>query len=296
MSSSKPASLSPVVDVSALVHSPRRMPLVMGILNVTPDSFYPESRLPGTQAAVDRALKMCEEGADLLDIGGQSTRPGSDPISLGDETLRVLPVVEALAGRVKVPLSIDTDKAEVARLALEAGASMINDVSAFRNDDKMLEVCLRASGVIIMHRGGQNPKTMQQAPAYRDVVAEVADFLAERVRSFGEAGGELKRVMVDPGIGFGKDQGHNFSLLKHLDVFAALGRPVVLGVSRKSFLGRVIAPPHQVISEVEPGERLEASLAVACWGMLSGVKILRVHDVQATRRALSSIAAVLSAN
>jgi dihydropteroate synthase len=295
MPSCKPASLKvgPAVDVADLLAAPRRLPLVMGIVNVTPDSFFEGSRAPSSQAAADRALAFCEEGADLLDIGGQSTRPGSDPVSLDEELARVMPVLEALAPRVKVPLSIDTDKAEVARLALEAGASIVNDVSAFRADPKMLATCLKAQAVIAMHRGGDSPKTMQSAPKYADVVKEVAAFLAERLHAFQDAGGQTKRLLIDPGIGFGKTYEHNLSLLKHLDVLADMGRPIVLGVSRKSFLGRAIAA--SAAAAPGPEERLEGSLAVACWAMLSGVKVLRVHDVKATQRALRTLSEVLAA-
>ncbi len=254
----------------------------MGIVNVTPDSFYPGSRAPLTDQAVAMALRLAEEGADVLDLGGQSTRPGSAPVSEREELGRVLPVLEALEGRLKIPVSIDTDKAAVARAALAAGASIVNDVSALRGDGDMARVCLKAEAVILMHRGGDSPKTMQDAPAYGDVVAEVRAFLAQRLEAFAAAGGDLARVLIDPGIGFGKTREHNLSLLKHLDELTRLA-PVVLGVSRKSFLGGDVS------------ERLEGSLAVACWAGLQGVKVLRVHDAAATRRALAALEAVRSA-
>jgi len=259
----------------------------MGIVNVTPDSFYDASRVaPG--AAADEVLRQIEAGADLVDIGGQSTRPGSEPVPAEIELRRVVPVFEALASRARVPLSIDTDKAVVARECLAAGASVLNDVSALRNDPDMLSAARQAEAVILMHRGGHSPKTMQERPRYRDVVAEVKTFLAERREAFRREGGDAGRLLFDPGIGFGKDQGHNLSLLKRLESLIELG-PLVLGVSRKSFLGRVTP-------DGGPQERLEGSLAVACWAALHGAAILRVHDVRATRKALGALDAVLGAD
>ena len=287
MPSSRAPSLSPAPDFWALLRRPRRTPLVMGIVNVTPDSFYDASRAaPG--AAADEVLRQIEAGADLVDIGGQSTRPGSEPVPAEIELRRVLPVFEALAGRARVPLSIDTDKAVVARECLAAGASVLNDVSALRNDPDMLAAARKAEAVILMHRGGSSPKTMQERPRYRDVVAEVKTFLAERREAFLRGGGDVGRLLFDPGIGFGKDQGHNLSLLKRLESLVELG-PLVLGVSRKSFLGRVTP-------DGGPQDRLEGSLAVACWAALHGAAILRVHDVRATRKALDALDAVLGAD
>jgi dihydropteroate synthase len=264
----------------------------MGVVNVTPDSFYAGGRSATTAEAVDAALRQAEEGADILDIGGQSTRPGSLPVPQDEELGRVLPVLEALARRLDVPLSIDTDKAEVARRALEAGASIVNDVSALRNDPFMLEAALKAEAVILMHRGGCSPKDMQERPVYGDVVAQVKDFLRERKEFFARSGGDAARLLVDVGIGFGKDLDHNLSLLRHIDEFAQIA-PLVLGVSRKSFLGRVIAGPGGEIPG--PEERLEGSLAAACWAALKGVKALRVHDVGATARALRTFDAIMTA-
>jgi dihydropteroate synthase len=281
-----PAPSAPQPAVAAFLKQVRRIPLVMGIVNVTPDSFYAGCRF-GPREAVDEVLRQVEAGADLVDIGGQSTRPGSDPVPAEEELRRVVPVFEALRGRTRIPLSIDTDKALVARECLAAGAAVLNDVSALRSDPGMAEAALGAQAVILMHSGGRSPKTMQDAPRYGDVVGEVKTFLAERREAFRQAGGDPARVLLDPGIGFGKDSGHNLSLLKHLDEFAALG-PLVLGVSRKSFLGRVTP-------DAGPQERLEGSLAVACWGALRGVNVLRVHDVRATRRALAALDAVMEA-
>lgn len=264
----------------------------MGVVNVTPDSFYAAGRWETPRQAVEAALRQVEEGADILDVGGQSTRPGSLPVLLEDELGRVLPVVEALAGRVKVPISVDTDKAEVARRALEAGASIVNDVSALRNDPMMLEAALKAKAVILMHRGGGSPRDMQERPQYADVVGEVKSFLEERKEFFLRSGGEVSRLLVDVGIGFGKTFEHNLSLLKHIEEFPAIA-PVVLGVSRKSFLGSLLRAPDREMPG--PEDRLEGSLAVACWAALKGVRVLRVHDVGATERVLRTMEAVASA-
>ncbi len=268
----------------ALLRVPRRVPLVMGIVNVTPDSFFPDSRVLGPQEAADRVLRQVEEGADLVDIGGQSTRPGSEPVSEDCELKRLVPVFEKLAGRSKVPLSVDTDKAAVARRCLEAGATILNDVSALRQDERMIEAAQGAEAVILMHRGGTSPKTMQDCPQYGDVVHEVRDFLTQQREVFRRAGGDATRLLYDPGIGFGKSVAHNLALLKDVDIFSDLG-PVVLGCSRKAFLGGE-----------GPQDRLEGSLAVACWAALRGVKILRVHDVRATQKALKALNAVLGAS
>ncbi len=283
---------SPLRGATGLFRSSGRSPLVMGIINATPDSFFEGSRTQTKSSAIDRALEFVDQGADFLDIGGQSTRPGSDPVSESEELRRVVPVIEALAGKVKVPISVDTDKAGVARAALEAGASIINDVSALRVDPKMAEVACGAEAVILMHRLGASPKTMQDAPHYQDVVSEVKEFLKERIAHFVNAGGDSKRVVLDPGIGFGKDLGHNLSLIKHVDVLGELG-PVLLGVSRKSFLGRIISKGSENVPG--PEERLEGTLAVSCYAALLGVRVLRVHDVRATKRALEALEAVVEA-
>lgn len=272
----------------ALFEGARSRPLLLGIVNATPDSFYPESRKPSAEAAVAAGLQLLEQGADALDIGGQSTRPGSEPVSLEEELRRVVPVVDALVKRAGAVVSVDTDKAEVARQAREAGAVILNDVSAFRADPAMLAEAVRFEACIVMHiGGGGTPKTMQHNPSYVNVVEEVRDFLAERKAQYLRAGGAAARLVFDPGIGFGKTLEHNLSLLKHLSELSALG-PVALGVSRKSFIGRVVP-------DAGPAERLEGSLAAACWAALSGVRVLRVHDVLATRKALEVLAAIKAA-
>lgn len=268
---------SPKASLQSILSSQRR-PLVMGIVNATPDSFYAASR-----GGFESADRLVREGADILDIGGQSTRPGSDPVPLKEELSRVIPLIKALSAKSSVPISVDTDKAEVARQALEAGARIVNDVSALRSDPGMAEAVQGAEAVILMHRGGASPKTMQEAPAYKDVVGEVREFLRER-----KALVKGPLVLVDPGIGFGKTVEHNLSLIKRVSELAALG-PVVLGVSRKSFIGHLLGG-------LPPEERLEGSLAVAAWAALQGVKVLRVHDVAATRRALDVLAAVGAAS
>lgn len=265
--------------------SARRRPLILGVVNATPDSFFAGSRKPGAEAAIEHGLRLAEEGADALDVGGQSTRPGADSVNCDDELSRVLPVIEELARRTSLPISIDTDKAEVARRAREAGATVLNDVSAFRRDPFMLSEAVKYEACIIMHIGGSgDPKTMQEAPIYSDVVNEVKEFLAERKAEYLRAGGSAARLLLDPGIGFGKTLEHNLALLKHLSQFSALG-PVVLGASRKSFIGKILP-------DAGPEDRLEGSLAAACWAASAGAAVVRVHDALATRRALEVYAAI----
>ena len=264
-----------------------RAPRLMGVVNVTPDSFFPGGRTPSAEAAVERALRLVDEGADLLDVGGQSTRPGSDPVALEDELARVIPVIRALAARVKVPISVDTDKARVAAEALDAGARIVNDVSALRADPGMARVAARAERVVLMHMRGASPKTMQADPRYDDVVGEVREFLAERLEAFVAAGGDPKRVWVDPGIGFGKNLEQNLALIKHAGELSSIA-PVLLGVSRKSFFGKIS-------SDEGPEERLSGSLALAAWAGFVGLDVLRVHDVAETKRTLAALAAVAGA-
>jgi dihydropteroate synthase len=255
--------------------------LVMGIVNVTPDSFSDGGRHATTDAAVAHALKLVEEGADLLDIGGESSRPGAQPVPLEEELARVVPVVRELAQRTDVPLSVDTVKAEVARQALDAGAHIINDITALAgreqdaNASSLADICLRAgAGVVLMHMRG-TPGTMQVNPAYTDVVAEVCQELQIALRRAEERGIAASRLVLDPGIGFGKTTDHNLRLLANLRHLETLGRPLLLGVSRKGFLGATLGRPLE--------ERLAGSLAAAAYGLASGVRIVRVHDVAATR-------------
>ena len=256
----------------------------MGVVNVTSDSFYAGGRTPSAEAAVARALRLIDEGADILDVGGQSTRPGSEAEALEVELARVIPVVAALAKRIKIPISVDTDKARVAAEALDAGARIINDVSALRADPDMPRVAARAERVVLMHMRGASPKTMQADPRYGDVVSEVREFLAERLEAFAAAGGDPARVWVDPGVGFGKNLEQNLALIRRVGELAAVA-PVVLGVSRKSFLGKISADDG-------PEERLPGSLALAAWAGFAGVDVVRVHDVLETKKAFAALAAV----
>jgi dihydropteroate synthase len=262
-----------------------RRPLVMGIVNVTPDSFSDGGRFLDPAAAVDHALKLAADGADILDVGGESTRPGSQPVPLDEELRRVVPVVEGLAKRTAVPISVDTSKAEVARRCLDAGAAIVNDVTGLRGDPDLPAVVAAAgAGVVVMHMRG-TPATMQQAPHYTDVVAEVGAFFQERLHALAAAGITPDAVCLDPGIGFGKALDHNLELLADLGAFRSLNRPVCLGVSRKGFIGAVTGRPA--------GERLAGSLAVACFAAARGeAHVLRVHDVAATRDAAALLDAI----
>jgi dihydropteroate synthase len=253
-------------------------PLVMGILNVTPDSFSDGGRYADPEAAIARGVEMEAQGADIIDVGGESSRPGSEPISLEEESRRVLPVIEALAARVGVPVSIDTTKAEVARRGVGAGATMINDISGMTADLLMsgLVASLRVP-VVLNHIRGV-PKTMQEIPSYQHVVLEVLLELAVRIRAAREAGVEASRIIVDPGIGFGKRLEDNLALIRHLGVFDALGCPILVGVSRKSFLGAVTGKG--------PAERFPATLAAEVIAAAAGAEILRTHEPAATRDAL----------
>ena len=260
-------------------------PRVMGIVNVTPDSFSDGGRFATTEAAVAHARELLRQGADLLDVGGESTRPGSQPIPLEEELARVVPVVAELARSCDVPLSVDTCKAEVARQALAAGAHVVNDVTALRGDPAMAEVVRAGSaGVVLMHMQG-TPATMQIAPSYEDVVAEVTAFLDARLQAAKDLGIAAERVVLDPGIGFGKTSEHNLRLLSGLHHLGRLGRPVLLGVSRKGFLGRLLGRSVD--------ERLAGSLAVVCHALArKAVQVVRVHDVAATRDAIEVFSAL----
>ncbi len=263
-------------------------PLVMGILNVTPDSFSDGGSHMTADKAVEAALEMIDDGADIIDIGGESTRPGADYVGEEEEIRRVVPVVEALAASAGVPLSIDTRKAAVARLALEAGAQIINDVSALRDDPDMLAV-VRDSGAgsVLMHMAG-TPKTMQRHPAYKDVVREVRGWLKRRVASVVAAGVDPATIAIDPGIGFGKTTEQNLQLLAGLPRFATLGAPVLVGLSRKNFIG-------EITEESDPGRRLSGSLTGMVWSLWHGASILRVHDVKASRQAVDLACAIARA-
>lgn len=247
---------------------------VMGILNTTPDSFSDGGVYASVDAAVARALTMADEGAAMIDIGGESTRPGAREVSVEDELRRTIPVIRALLARRDLVISIDTRKAEVARQALAAGARIVNDVSALRHDPDMAAVVRGAgAGVVLMHMQG-TPQTMQEQPRYRDVVAEVRDFLAERVAWCVAQGIRREALTVDPGIGFGKTIEHNLALLRGLARLRPVGRPILVGLSRKGFLGRLTGRPTE--------DRLAAGLAANVVARLNGADVLRVHDVKET--------------
>ncbi len=260
----------------------------MGILNVTPDSFSDGGRLADAQAAIDAGLALHAEGADIIDVGGESTRPGARPVALAEELRRTIPVVEGLA-KAGVPVSIDTMKADVMRAALAAGATMLNDVSALQADPESLSVAASSSaGVVLMHMPG-TPQTMQGLARYADPVTEVIAHLAARIAAAQAAGIPRSRLIADPGIGFGKGLDHNLAILQRLEAFHSLGVPLLLGASRKSLipaiLERSIAPPAGA-TPPPVGDRLAGSLALALRGADAAVAWLRVHDVGATRQAL----------
>ena len=254
-------------------------PCLMGIVNVTPDSFSDGGQFLGPEAAIEHALRLEAEGADIIDVGAESTRPGADPVNLDEELRRLMPVLEGLASRLRVPLSIDTRNAEVMRRAAQAGARLINDVSALAHDPRAFEVAAQAGlPVVLMHAQG-DPRTMQVSPRYDDVVLDVHDWLAARIEACERAGIVRSRLIVDPGIGFGKTLAHNLALIGALSIFHGLGCAILLGASRKSFIARLA-----------PGagdDRLGGSIAAALAGAAQGVQILRVHDVAATRQALA---------
>lgn len=258
-------------------------PLVMGVINVTPDSFSDGGRFDRLDDALAAAGAMIREGADILDIGGESTRPGARAITLQEELDRVLPVIEALHERFDTPLSIDTGKAGVMRAAMAAGASMINDIYALRQPHALEAAAELQAPVCLVHMRG-TPVAMQEAPQYTDVAKAVGDFLLERMAACEQAGILRRHLILDPGIGFGKQVMHNLTLLRQLRQITGLGRPVLVGVSRKSLIGSVIGRPV--------GERLYGSLALAVYAALKGAAILRVHDVGPTVDALRMIAAV----
>ncbi len=261
-----------------------QFPAVMGVVNVTPDSFSDGGRFFDADVALEQALKLVEEGASIVDIGGESTRPGSESVPMDVELGRIMPVVQALAARVGVPISVDTMKAEVARRALAGGATIINDVSALRFDDEMAEVVAEAGcPVCLMHMKGQ-PKTMQDDPRYDDVVDEVLSFLEERMVFALARGVREEQIIIDPGVGFGKTAAHNLTLLDSLDRFSSLGRPVLLGASRKRFLGAILG--------VDPSGRLIGSVATTVIGYLAGAHVFRVHDVKPNFEALRVALAV----
>jgi len=262
-----------------------RPALLMGIVNVTPDSFSDGGQFMDPDAAVKHALELLAEGADILDVGGESTRPHAALVGEAEELRRVLPVIETLASWVKIPISIDTMKPAVAAAALRAGASIVNDVAASRADETMWRVVAGSgAGYVAMHMQG-TPETMQSCQVYQDVVAEVNEFFGDRLRRLEQAGVKAEQVVLDPGLGFGKAVDHNLQLLARLDSFTKWSRPMMVGASRKSFI-------QQIAGEADAARRLPGSLACACWAVQHGAQIVRTHDVAATRQALRVTTAI----
>jgi dihydropteroate synthase len=252
---------------------------IMGVLNVTPDSFYDGGRRTSADQAIADGIAMAASGADIIDVGGESTRPGAAEVPEAEELKRVVPVIRGLRQEISLPISIDTYKAAVAQAALDAGADIVNDISALRFDAAMISLVAREKvPVILMHMQG-TPRTMQADPHYEDVLREVRDFLAAQIYEAMDAGIAADAIIIDPGIGFGKTVEHNLELLRGLPVLAALGHPLLVGVSRKAFIGRIL-------NLTGPDQRLEGSLAAAVAAVLAGANLLRVHDVGETCRAV----------
>ena len=264
-----------------------RPALVMGVVNVTPDSFSDGGKYFDTNAAIAHALELVAQGAEILDVGGESTRPGAKPVNEAEELRRVIPVIEKLAAKVEIPLSIDTMKPSVAHAALQAGASIVNDVAANRDDDDAMRrvVAECQAGYVCMHAQG-TPQTMQENPVYADVVREVGDFFRERLKKLNTCGIFADQVVLDVGIGFGKTVEHNLQLLANLHRFTTMARPLLIGVSRKSFIGKLFG--------ADLNERLPASLACACLAVQSGAQIIRAHDVAETVQAVRMTETVLA--
>ncbi len=259
-------------------------PLIMGILNITPDSFYPGSRYPDAGKAVEKALEMVEQGADIIDIGGESSRPSAEQIAAEEELARVVPVIEALSSKITAPLSIDTCRSIVARCAIEKGACIVNDISALRFDSDMADV-IGSSGasVILMHMQGA-PKTMQNDPQYENVVDDILAFLKERIRFAVSCGIPKERIIVDPGIGFGKNLEHNLAILRDVDRFHETGCAVLIGASRKSMIGKITSAPVE--------DRLWGTAAIIAHCVIKSVEIHRVHDVGSMRQVCDVAAAI----
>lgn len=259
-------------------------PLVMGIVNVTPDSFSDGGRWLDPLAAVEQGRALALAGADIIDVGGESTRPGSDEVPVAEELDRVVPVVSALVNRLDIPISIDTRHPEVAEACLGQGASIVNDVSGFRDPAMVALAAAADAGLVVMHMLGE-PKTMQAEPEYADVVAEVRAYLGGQAAILEDAGVGGERIALDPGIGFGKTPEHNLALLRALPELASLGYPVLVGASRKRFIG-------EITGEVRPDRRLAGSVAVAVWAAMHGAAVVRVHDVVETVQGLRVVRAI----
>jgi len=260
-------------------------PVLMGILNVTPDSFSDGGEFLDSQAAIDQGLKMIADGAGIIDIGGESTRPGAKPVSPAEQIRRVVPVIEELNRQTNIPISIDTTSSEVAQAALEAGASIINDISALRFDEQMVQIAAQAEvPVVLMHMLG-SPRTMQEHPTYSDVVEEVKSFLATRIEFAISAGIKRTQIVVDPGIGFGKTAEHNLTLLRNIRQLQELQVPVLVGPSRKSFIGKILEIK-------DPRERIYGTAAAVSWCAAEGAQIIRVHDVKEMSQVVKLISKI----
>lgn len=260
----------------------------MGVINVTPDSFSDGGYYFDRNKAVKRGLNLAAEGADIIDIGGESSRPGSDPIPEEEELRRILPVISELRKNTEALISVDTTKSEVARAAVDEGADIINDISSFRFDPEMISLAAqKKTPVVLMHMKG-TPKTMQVNPHYEDVIKEVKDFLRERLEEAQSQGIKKEKIILDPGIGFGKRLQDNLKLINHLNCLEELNRPILVGISRKSFIGKILGLP--------PEDRLEGTIASAVLSILHGAHILRVHDVKAVKRAVAVAEAIISEN
>jgi len=263
-----------------------RRPLVMGVLNVTPDSFSDGGRFVGTDAAVAHAREMVAAGTDLIDVGGESTRPGSQRVPADEQIRRVVPVISQIR-TLPATISIDTTRSAVAEVALEAGAHLVNDISAGRDDPALLPlVARRGAPVVLMHMQG-TPQTMQDSPTYQDVMEDVVGFLRDRIAAARSAGVDAARILIDPGIGFGKTMAHNLELLRRQRELLSLGRPVVIGTSRKGFLGKIT-------NEAEPARRVFGTAACVAWSVANGAAIVRVHDVGPMKQVVDTIRAIVS--
>ncbi len=261
---------------------------LMGVLNVTPDSFSDGGRFFKLEEAVKQGLKLAEEGADIIDIGGESTRPGSEPVPIDEELRRVIPVIEELYKEIQVPISIDTYKSRVAKEALDSGALMVNDISGLRFDPEMKKVVVEYDvPVILMHIQG-TPRNMQENPKYDNLIGNLKSYLKDSISIAEEAGISEDKIIVDPGIGFGKTLDDNLRILKNLSEFRSLGKPVMIGVSRKSFIGKILDLPTD--------KRLEGSLAALAVAIMNGANILRVHDVKESKRVAKLVDAILKSN
>jgi dihydropteroate synthase len=276
----------PVFEINGKQHTLGQKTWFMGVINVTPDSFSDPGKYLDKDRAVEKGLELEKQGADILDIGGESSRPGSEPVSEKEELKRVIPVIKELRKRTKILISVDTTKANVAEEALAAGADIINDISAFRFDDRMpLLVSETGAPVILMHMKGV-PKTMQANPYYEDLYQEIQCFLEERIASATAYGIKREKIIIDPGIGFGKNLKHNLAIINNLHFLECIDRPILLGISRKSFIGKILNLP--------PQERFAGTIASAVLSIIKGAHILRIHDVENVKRAITVAEAILN--